>query len=79
MARLGSTRRVGAHAVALFGSGLVALACCSWVPALLPVGFGLLVTGLLVGGIWVFSMIRTEDMEASSRQAELDGVAEQAE
>jgi len=54
----------GRAGVLLFVSGLVALAGCSQIPALLSVGFGGLVAGLLAGVAAVYSLERAGSLEA---------------
>jgi len=57
-------RLCGWAGVLLFVSGLVALAGCSQIQALLLVGFGLLVAGLLAGVAAVYSLERAGVLEA---------------
>jgi hypothetical protein len=59
--------------VLLFVSGLVALAGCSQIPALLSVGFGALVAGLVAGVAAVYSLERAEGAGAlEARVARLE-------
>jgi len=66
-------RLCGWAGVLLFVSGLVAIALCSQIPALLSVGFGGLVAGLLAGVAAVYSLERAEGARAlEARVARLE-------